>query len=542
MHLWKVVLTSSLLSLAGTAHAATLFVSVSGSDANTGTLAAPLHTISRAALKAQPGDDVSVRGGIYNELVTISSVGSSASHVSFHPYPGEQPVIDGTGLGIDKNLVTFSQAAYVDFSGFEVRNATRIGICGWNASNIRVSGNNVHDAVKGGIYFGSDTLGNVSAITVDGNTVYHTVLENQYHTLNGGWSTALVVSWCNGASITNNKVYENSGEGIGFLLSNNGVVQQNVVFDNYSVEIYLDNASSLNVTQNLAYSTGNSTYFRGGFPAAGIGAANEPYTASNPLNNLTITDNIVINTRWGFYYGAYGNGGGLKNTTVANNTFYKSSTAVLWIENDAHVNSVVENNIFDQVGGLAMSDVAGTGVSYHNNSWYGGNAGTAAGTGDIIGDPRLANPGSFVAADYELTSSSPVLSKGVILPAVPTDFAGHARVTNDLGAFAYAATAPPADVQAPTAPTALTATIGSGSGSVSLVWVASRDNVGIAGYKVYRDLALVATIGPLTSWTDPTTLASGTHNYQVAAFDPAGNVSTASNIATVKIVKHRAAK
>ena len=529
---------------AGAASAATWYVAPTGSDTNAGSITAPFATITKAAAVAQPNDVVTVRGGTYNQRPVISSHGTSAAWITFKAYPGEQPIIDGTGLGLDKNVVTFYQASYVLFTGFEVRNATRIGICGWDSNNIKVSGNTVHDCVRNGIYFGSDSMGITSDITVDGNTVYNTVTENQYHTMNGGWATALVISWCNRGQITNNNVYQNNGEGLGFLLSNQGLVQQNNVHDNFSVEIYLDNVKSILVNRNFAYSTGDTRFYRDGNPAAGIGTANEPYAASNPLSDLTITNNIVVNSHWGFYYGAYGNGGGLKNTVVANNTFYKSTGALLWIENDAHANSVIENNIFDQVGGV-MTDVAGAGVSYRNNQWYGGNAGAAAGAGDLIGDPRIANAGGITPADYKLTALSPGLHLGALVSAVNADYFGSARVAiNDIGAHQFSSTTdvtpppppPTADTTAPAMPAGLTASVN--GNLITLRWNASTDNVGVSGYRLYRNGALITTVGA-TTYADGGLATSTTYSYRVSAIDAAGNESAQSVALSVRTGKKR---
>src|SRR4029077_10089214 len=93
------------------------------------------------------------------------------------------------------------------------------------------------------------------------------------------------------------------------------------------------------------------------------------------------------------------------------------------------------------------------------------------------------------------------------------------------------------DTTPPTAPTNLTAT---GSvGSVSLSWTASTDNVGVAGYRVYRSTTPGFTPSPATligttaatSYTDPG-LAAGTYYYLVTAYDAAGNASSPSNQAT----------
>jgi hypothetical protein len=542
MRLWRVVpVVFSCVFTAGAVSANTWYVAPGGSDVNAGTVTAPFATITKAAAVAQPNDDISVRGGTYNQRPSISSRGTSAAWISIHAYPGELPIIDGTGLGIDKNLVSFVSASYVLFSGFEVRNATRIGIMGWNSNNIKVANNTVHDSVRNGIYFGSDAMGIVSDIVVDGNTVYNNVTENQFHTMNGGWASGVMISWCNRGQIINNNVYQNNGEGIIYLLSNQGLVQQNQVHDNFSVGIYLDNARTTLVNRNFAYSTGDTRFYRTGHPAAGIGTANEAYSASNPLSDLTITNNIVVNSHWGFYYGAYGIGGGLKNTLVANNTFYKSTGALLWIENGPHANSTIENNIFDQVGGV-MTDVTGAGVSYHNNHWYGGNAGAATGIGDIIGDPGLANAGGLNAADYKLTALSPGLHLGATVSSVTADYWGSTRgAINDIGAHQLSdlttPPAPTADTTAPSTPTGLASSVN--GNSITLRWTASTDNVGVTGYRVYRNGALAANVGA-TSWTDTGLAISTTYSYAVSAVDAAGNESAQSVALSVRTGKKRA--
>jgi hypothetical protein len=91
-----------------------------------------------------------------------------------------------------------------------------------------------------------------------------------------------------------------------------------------------------------------------------------------------------------------------------------------------------------------------------------------------------------------------------------------------------APTATPIDTQPPTAPTNLKATIAR-SKRVALSWSASSDNVRVAGYRVYRDGTLVATVTN-RKWTDSLTFVGGPRLYQVAAFDSMGNVSPASNV------------
>ena len=82
----------------------------------------------------------------------------------------------------------------------------------------------------------------------------------------------------------------------------------------------------------------------------------------------------------------------------------------------------------------------------------------------------------------------------------------------------------PADTQAPAAPGSLAAN-GSTQTSAGLRWNASTDNVGVAGYRVYRNGSAATTTTSLSySFAG---LACGTsHTVAVEAYDAAGNVSS----------------
>ncbi|GAA3435534.1 cellulose binding domain-containing protein [Kutzneria kofuensis] len=82
------------------------------------------------------------------------------------------------------------------------------------------------------------------------------------------------------------------------------------------------------------------------------------------------------------------------------------------------------------------------------------------------------------------------------------------------------------DTTAPSVPANLAAT-GVTSSSVSLSWSPATDNVGVAGYRVYRDGVQVGTPTGAT-FTDTGLSAASRHTYTVAAYDAAGNVSAQS--------------
>lgn len=519
--------TLAILALGATAHAADRYVSLSGNDANAGTLAAPLRTVTQAAVLAQPGDTIHVRAGVYSERVKIYSQGTAAARITFQPYGSEKVAFDGTGLPSDKAVVTLNGTAYVDFSGFEVRNGPYIGILGWEAKQTRILNNDVHDTVRGGIWVGADTTGICSDITVSGNSVHNTVLENQYHNMGGGgWAGAVVVSVTERATIAGNRIWNNDGEGLITLRSNYHVVRGNTIWDNFSVELYVDNSRYATIDRNLVYNTGNSRYLRDGKRAAGIAVANETNTNMNPSSDNVFSNNIVVGTRWGFYYGSWESGGGFRSSKVVNNTFYGTTDAIIEIENDAHANSVVENNIFYGTGAASPRYTgAGAGVTYASNLWYGGTAGSAASASDVLANPMLANPGGTAAADYKLRAGSAAVAKALNLSTlVATDHFGSARTTPfDIGAHQLGSVS---DILPPSIPLNLRATAGHAT-SITFAWDAATDNVGVTGYVIVRNGVEIASTAA-TAFTDNTAVEGKIYAYQVIAVDAAGNRSARS--------------
>jgi fibronectin type 3 domain-containing protein len=84
----------------------------------------------------------------------------------------------------------------------------------------------------------------------------------------------------------------------------------------------------------------------------------------------------------------------------------------------------------------------------------------------------------------------------------------------------------------PSAPTGVSANA-TGPNSVNLTWDAATDNISVTGYDLYRNGALLATVGTVTSYTDIPVSPSFTYQYQVRAHDGAGNISDPSSPAEV---------
>jgi hypothetical protein len=83
------------------------------------------------------------------------------------------------------------------------------------------------------------------------------------------------------------------------------------------------------------------------------------------------------------------------------------------------------------------------------------------------------------------------------------------------------------DGMPPTVPT-LTGAIARSSSQVDLTWTASTDNVGVAGYQIVRNGAVLTTASG-TSYSDLSVTGGATYVYSVRAYDAASNFSALSN-------------
>ncbi len=86
------------------------------------------------------------------------------------------------------------------------------------------------------------------------------------------------------------------------------------------------------------------------------------------------------------------------------------------------------------------------------------------------------------------------------------------------------------DTTAPTTPANLTATAVTAS-QINLLWTASTDNIGVAGYEVWQGGTKIANVTS-TSFSVTGLTASTSYTYTVKAYDAAGNTSGASTSAT----------
>jgi chitodextrinase len=189
---------------------------------------------------------------------------------------------------------------------------------------------------------------------------------------------------------------------------------------------------------------------------------------------------------------------------------------------------------------------------------------------DPISDKIVAWVGGADVYTLDLTTKVwtrfPVASSNTLTPTVPTHTGTHGRwryipsknifivingidqnvyaykLSSGTGAPAPVLTAPispsnlqlvglaappppsPSDSTPPSVPAGLTAQTVSSS-QINLSWTASTDNVGVTGYKVFRNGSQITTVAT-TSYQDTGLLSATPYSFNVAAIDAAGNQST----------------
>ena len=103
----------------------TFYVSISGSDANPGSVSAPWRTVQKALNTLLPGQVALLRAGVYAQNLVMTRAGTALAPITIRNYPGEQPVLrPGSGASDNMPLQLGSGAAYVRFQGLVLEGAS----------------------------------------------------------------------------------------------------------------------------------------------------------------------------------------------------------------------------------------------------------------------------------------------------------------------------------------------------------------------------------------------------------------------------------
>ena len=340
-----------------------LYVSIAGSDANSGSSSAPLRTISRAIALAKPGQTIIVDPGTYNEQINITSP------VTLEGENANTTIINASGYMNGINIIGHGANGTV-VSNLTVENADNHGIYAQDVGNVRILHNIVeHNGVSATVCPQPPTkptgpciiddkaleLVGTDNATVENNTVIHNLADGgiavvDLGVLNPGSlvSTHIIANAIDNKIIGNKVLYNKGGCGIIISSKNTGtignkvidntvefnpagiivgagtpdsatlntIVENNTAFNNFLPGIIVHSAAPGAVISNTIVLS-NKVGENGNFIE--VGALNKTGILVSgdamPVSNITIKNNNVSNE----YYGIW-----LRNAQYAillNNTF-----------------------------------------------------------------------------------------------------------------------------------------------------------------------------------------------------------------------------
>jgi Right handed beta helix region len=344
-----------------------------------------------------------------------------------------------------------------------------------------------------------------------------------------GWPHA-VISWnADNVTFQNSRVTDNHGEGVGpFLRSSSWTIRNNVVADNWSVNLYIDSEDGGHVVdRNVVYNTagkyeapdelidGAALGING--KADGIRIANENSDLNkqpdNVVENIRVTNNLVVGTNGGITSLAYFPNPImiLKDSLIANNTLVdiKKGSKQGALTVDRAVNVRVLNNIVLGGSMFVGNGQAGSaiGVQASNNVVPAGVA--TAGErinveGTITAAPTFVGGTGVSPSAYALASGSAGIDAGVAVPDLAQDLLGANRVNGariDVGAVESSGTV--ATTLAPTtlAPTTLAPTTLAPT-TLAPTTVAAPSQ-GVSGPLVSSDIGKVSVQGSTRFLSEP---------------------------------------
>ncbi|MDP1772116.1 MAG: fibronectin type III domain-containing protein, partial [Methylobacter sp.] len=313
-------------------------------------------------------------------------------------------------------------------------------------------------------------------------------------------------------------------------------MEDNISYDNWTVNLYLSDATNSVVQRNLVYISSQPAIPTRNNSRPGLTLADEVAAVPRSANN-TVINNLIYNTGLQAFNWTLVSKSGLNNVLIANNTIVDGdlSTGSGGAQSIVNTNSQIRNNI---ILGTHSSVPSKSGITFSSNNWA-MTPSLAAAVTDIVGNPQVARtgtttPGTLTSAYFTISGNSPVIDAATPLNNVPDDFFRFSRgTTPDIGGHEFNGTnTKAADSTAPSTPSGLSATVS--SSKISLTWNASTDNVSVSGYKIYRGSTEIGT-SATTSFADTSVTGGTTYNYTVKAYDAAGNLSAASNTATVNV-------
>jgi hypothetical protein len=424
------------VALTGQAVAGTLYVTPAGSDANSGTLAAPLATPGKALALAAAGDTILLRAGTYTITRTLSI---TQAGLTLRSYPGERAkIVAGTGDLTNLTSVAVVYASRVTIEDLELQGASYYGI--------KLD----------------DLHGPQSGITVRRVHIHHTGRDG----IKAQNADGLLIENC---EIASTGVRDpGNAEGIDVMGSIGATVRRNYVHDIATTGIFVKAGTRQAIVEaNRVERTGHAGILLGSETAAQYMRNGALYEAIDS----TARNNIVVDTALAGLGSIAGDNVRFENNTVINAA--KTGQAVFRAAaneyNTQPRNILLKNNVLALAASstrpmLHLNNYAGAIVS-DSNAWF-SPSGQYGFWRDSTSGPnsyftsldqwrsamnadarsRTIDPRLDAADLYRPIPGSPAVDAGETLAGVTSDYWGASRPqgsATDIGAHEGAAVLPP---------------------------------------------------------------------------------------------------
>jgi len=243
------------------ASAADYFVSTQGNDANPGTSAQPLRTITRAYSLATAGTTITVLPGVYTDYASgwglhLGKSGTAASPITLRSQVRGQAIIDGQNAA-DRNEAIYLDGSYNIIDGFEIRGGPKGGITIWGNDN-QILNNDIHhngNPASASSYGQDGVYSNESTR----NTIYRANTIRDNGRTGSNLDHALYLCGDN-EQVINNVLIRNAAYGLhiaGYTTVSNMKVYNNVIaYNGKSGMIVWMAVSGVDIKNNIIYQNG----------------------------------------------------------------------------------------------------------------------------------------------------------------------------------------------------------------------------------------------------------------------------------------------
>jgi hypothetical protein len=379
--------------------------------------------------------------------------------------PSTADIVVPNNVGDQQHV--FFYGSYYTFKGLTIRGSGSNGIWGYG-SHVTVERCNIKFNGKAGVAF--QGAGDVDNAVLYSH-IYHNVLLNWPRGNNGnaeaggGWAGATVWYANLRPLARGNVVHMNGGEGIlsygtvAGKTSGSALFEQNVVYDNWSVNMYFDNQPNDVARNNIIFNhpVDTSTWLKTGssWPwnemykyTVCLMLADEQNSSDSTGNyanlaNTKVYNNLIAGCRIGIR--DYSEGSttvkyhGLKNTLIANNTIIMPAAALpntetmgIFLQDNTtpgganrNTGSVVQNNVIYGSASTPLIWIENTkalsGVTLGNNVYYNGKYATPFRIGfDSVQNVNFATWLSQTGADSLSVFKDPLLVNAAAFQAAGT--------------------------------------------------------------------------------------------------------------------------